>query len=169
MSKTKKGFLIAGAIITLLSCVVMLLSSKIFDMAKDFINEDFIIKSYEEEGYQKITNPDGSYVLQLEDEITYEKTNVTEDEVQLIIKGSYVVIDTVKFSLLAFSVISGILAVCILVQTSKEKSKKGTIVALLVISALTFNYITMAFMIVALCIKNKPKVVIESNDDIVLQ
>jgi len=48
-----------------------------------------------------------------------------------------------------------VLSIVVLNQRNKGVSKKGTIIALLVISILNGNILTASFMIVALCIKDK--------------
>lgn len=171
MTTTKKGFLKAGSIISIIAAVLSALMSFIFISAATMIDEKFIIETYENEaGYAYFEDADGSYYIEYyedeDDVILGVKQKVTDDEIQLIATASKTILIVLTVFVLGLSIAEFIIAILILNKLSKNESKKGLIIALLVLSIISGTMITSAFMIVALCLKDKPKATLENINEI---
>lgn len=156
MTKTKSGFLKAGAILGIIwagffAIFGMTLFTIQGELSHKYIIED--IMEYSKTEYDAIENFDGSitYKLTKDGEVKEIKGEQLDDIIELskkvlTIGGVYV---------LAFSVASLALSILVLVNSEKEKANKGLIISLLCVSVFSANILTLAFMIVALRLKDK--------------
>ena len=158
MNKTKKGFLTAGSIIAIISAILGILVSILLFSFGAGLKEKHIIEIYKmDEACEYHENADGSYYIIDIDEETGAETILKESEIELvvkIVKGFLIVAACLE---IGFGVAMMIVAIQLLKATNKNEEKKGKTIALLVLSALTGEVLTLAFMIVALCLKNKQK------------
>ena len=158
MNKTKKGFLTAGSIIAIVAaCFGILVSILLFSFGIG-LKEKHVVEIYTmDETSEYHENADGSYYIIEIDEETGEATILKESEIEIIVKivkGLLIVAACLE---IGFGVAMMIVAIQLLKATNKNEEKKGKTIALLVLSALTGEVLTLAFMIVALCLKNKQK------------
>lgn len=171
MTSTKKGFLKAGSILSIIASVSMALTGMVFLGISSLINEKFILKTYETEtGYAYFEDTDGDYYIEYyedEDDIVLgEKVRVTEDEIELIVEVSKAISLMLAVFILGLAISQFVISILILNKMSKDKSSKGLIIALLVLSIITGSMLTAAFMIVALCLKDKKQPTLENINEI---
>lgn len=158
MTNTKKGFLTAGSIIAIVFAGVGLLMSILLFSLGANITEKQMVKMYTmDETVQYIENEeDGSYVLKFFDEETGEEIEtMTEEEIEIIAKVVKGLLIFAACTEIALDVAILPIAILLLKSTNKKEEKKGLTIALLVMSVLSGDIVTLAFMIVALCLKNK--------------
>ena len=132
MNGTKKAFLLAGSILGIVEAASLIMMALSLFSLIGTIDVEAVRLLLEEEA-----------VLFTEMELV----QITE-LVNVIIPAMAIYITGISVSMLVLSVV-------VLKQRNKGVSKKGCIIALLVISILSANIITAAFMIVALCLKDK--------------
>ena len=143
MTSTKKGLMLAGSIVGIVEAAVMILMSIIIFASIGMVNEEFILATLEAESSAVTFTPEEMMAT-----ISLTKT-------LLGIMGAYVLI---------MSAVMLALSIVVMAQRRKGVSKKGTIIALIVISALNANLVTAGFMIACLCIKDKtPQQIVEEN------
>lgn len=166
MNGTKKGLLVAGSILGIVLSVIMIFSSFVLVAANRLVNEELIVNTYLQDTTiyaEKIELENGQYVIQYEEE--GEILQISKQDIQTMVKISKFIINVLSISLLGFSVAMFVLSILILNNASKGKSKKGLIIALIVVSALSSNLVAMGLLIAALCIKDK-KPTLENIDQI---
>lgn len=170
MNQTKKNFLKAGSIIAIVSAVFMLFTGISFVSSVGVVNEELILNTITyETDYQKFENADGSYYIEyFEDEDDLRPQRLEQKDIQDIVKIAKVALIVISVVIFAVSIVQFIFGVKILMNLKKEIGKKSHIITLLVFSILTDTILTTAFMIVALCIKDK-KVTLENINDIAAQ
>lgn len=170
MNQTKKNFLKAGSIIAIVSAVFMLFTGISFVSSVGVVNEELILNTITyETDYQKLENADGSYYIEyFEDEDDLRPQRLEQKDIQDIVKIAKVALIVISVVIFAVSIVQFIFGVKILKNLKKEIGKKSHIITLLVFSILTDTILTTAFMIVALCIKDK-KVTLENINDIAAQ
>ena len=170
MNPTKRSFLKAGAIIAIISAVFMLFTGIGFATSVSLINEELILDTITyETDYQKFKNADGSYYIEyFEDEDDLRPQTLTQKDIQDIVKIAKVALIVIAGVIVAVSIVQFIFGSKILKNLKKDISKKSHIITLLVFSILTETILTTAFMIVALCIKDK-KVTLENINEIASQ
>lgn len=168
MTSTKKGFLKAGSIIAIISAVLTALFSFIFIGVASIIDEELILESYETEiGYAYYEETDGGYYIEYyEDEDDLHVTVVKDEDIKQVVKFTKIVLFGMSIFVLSLSIAQFVMAILILSKMSKDKSSKGQIIALLVLSAISGTIVTAAFMIVALCLKDRPQATLENVKDI---
>ena len=163
MSKTKRGFIKAGSIITIVGSAIGLLLAFIFLFVMPSIFTEKTIK----ESYNATTDTivdlgNGDYVIK-----TYDDKGllieITREEVQEIARISQVVFKAIGGIMLAWDIALMVISIILLNKTSNNIESKGLIISLLVLSALSLNLITLAFMIVALCLKNPKQPILQEN------
>lgn len=132
MNGTKKAFLLAGSILGIVEAAsLIMMALSLFSMLGTIDVE--------------------TVRLILEEEAIL----FTDIELAQIAELSNTIIALMSAYILGISVSMLVLSIVVLNQRNKGVSKKGCIIALLVISILSANIITAAFMIVALCFKDK--------------
>lgn len=158
MNKTKKGFLTAGSIIAIVAaCFGILVSILLFSFGVG-LKEKHVVEIYTmDETSEYHENADGSYYIIEIDEETGEATILKESEIEIIVKIVKGCLIFASFVEVGLDIAMMIIAIKLLKATNKNEEKKGKTIALLVLSALTGEVLTLAFMIVALCLKNKQK------------
>ena len=154
MTKTRKGFLKAGAIIGIISAILgMLFSFLMFAVGKSITEEKVVewLKTSEEFTYVEENN---SYYFIGTDE---NGTTVTLDE-----EATELTTKVIKYALMisagidfAVSIPFLILSIKLLSKTNKGVYSKRLTVSTLVLSAIFGELIVLAFMIIAMCSKNK--------------
>lgn len=147
MNKTRKTFMLAGSIVSLVYAGVLILmalilfgTSNMIMITSEFVNE--IIAQ----------NPSLS--------------GATEEQIQAIVELMKMMFNVMSFYIIALAIAT--IPVAIKVMKNTGNNNKGAIIALLVLSIFTANNITFAFMIVALCLKNKPVEVVEAPEETVV-
>ncbi len=168
MNRTKKGFLTAGGIISIVLASLCLLEGLVMFTGKTLVTEDFV---------KEMFNSDSSYTY-FEDDLTTDEVGdyyfeyteqgtvykITKAEIKGIVNIASTILTVVCVILIALAVANLIFAIFVLKGSHRNNCKKGFIITLLVLSVLSGNLLTMAFMIVALCIKDTPQ--IEHLEDI---
>jgi len=141
MTSKKSGFLYAGTIVNIvLASLVFLFSVLILATFTEFIPEamDAINRDALEEG------------------IVYTKEEL--DLIEKVTKGLIYVIFTAQ-SLIAIGNIA--IAILLLGKTARKVYSKSLTITMLILSVLLGNYLTLAFMIVVLCLKSPRQLVEE--------
>lgn len=167
MSKTKRGFLKAGAIIGIVAAALIAVFGLICFMGQSIVTREFVVQATfkcKENEYTTIENFDGSFTYKFVNEngIVEELTSADADTVASLAKA---VLTTMGVYCIAMSIASVVISVFVLLNASNDKCKIGYVIALLVLSLLTCNFITAAFMIVALCLKNNKS----KDEDVVVE
>lgn len=132
MNGTKKAFLLAGSILGIIEAASMILIAISLFSVVGSIDVNAVITLLEEEA------------------MLY-----SDVELAAIAELTNTIIAIMSAYIAGMSVAMLVLSIIVLKQRNKGVSKKGTIIALLVISILNANILTAAFMIVALCLKDK--------------
>lgn len=170
MNPTKRSFLKAGSILAIISAVFMVFTGISMFTLSSSVDEKFILEMYEMEyQYVKVPELDGGYHIEyFEDEDDLRPTIVEDDEILLtakIAKGAIIAMSVITIGI---AVVQYIFGSKILKDVKKNIASKKHIITLLVFSILSNSTLTMAFMIVALCIKDK-KVTLENINEIASQ
>lgn len=154
MSNVKKGFLKAGSIIGVIASTFLIIFGIVFFSATSLISEQDIVDSYSSEpGYNYYPETDGSYTIEyLEDGEVY---TITSEEIKMMTNVVKAVLIVLGFCCLGYAVALLVMSILVLKNANRDLAKKGQIITLLVLSALMGSVLPMAFMIVALCIKDK--------------
>lgn len=157
MNTTKKGFVTAASILTIIASAFAIIAALCSMFISSKITEDNILKLYEADPTAEIVQElDGGYKIY----ITEEDGEVTtiDDETMVVIvdvmKVGCVVIGALG---LVLSVAKLILAILLLQANNKDKYRKGIAISLLVLSVLTGAGLETAFIIVSLCLKTEVK------------
>ncbi|MFQ6752296.1 MAG: hypothetical protein ACLRFL_01860 [Clostridia bacterium] len=152
MKKSKKAFLITGAIISILVVLFMMFISFGLSLINMMVNEDFILDTYLEDPYYEVVeDTDGSYIIYDQDGIL----EMTSDDLKVIVNIVKGIINTFNFMNMASITFTMIFAIRILIKVSKGKNCEGSTIALLVLSIIQWNILTLVLMIVALCVKDE--------------
>ena len=170
MNPAKRSFLKAGAILAIISAVFMVFTGISMFTLSNSVNEKFILEIYEMEyQYVKVPELDGGYYIEyFEDEDNLRPTIVEDDEIILTAKIAKGAIIAMSVIIIGIAVVQYIFGSKILKDVKKNIASKKHIITLLVFSILSNSTLTMAFMIVALCIKDK-KVTLENINEIASQ
>ncbi len=169
MSGVKKSFMLAGGIISIIATVVMFFAGLIMIGASGMVNEKIVCSVYEESGYTRVEEADGEsyyYIYTPTDSTTTtdnESYIVTQEDIQAVISIVRTITSAMAVYLLSLAVATLVFAILVIKHSSNNSDKKFAIITLLVLSVLIGNLLTVAFMIVALCIKNKSKEVVEES------
>ena len=170
MNPTKKNFLKAGGIIAIISAVFLIFTGFSCISALSMVDEENILSTITYGiDYEYFENEDGSYYIEyFEDEDDLRPERLEQKDIQDMVKIAKGVLIGFSVLIFAISLVQFIFAVKILKNLKKGISKKSHIITLLVFSILTDTILTAAFMIVALCIKDK-KVTLENINEIASQ
>ena len=170
MTRTKRTFLYAGWILGILSSIFMLLSGVVFLIgAKAVITKDLFVESYFEDTKNYTAYDASNQITDNIDEVAYFVSNSSQNEKFTIkdIETSAKILKTVVIFLGCILVGLGIaemaFGILVINVAAKGSNKLASIITLLILSAVTGNLLTMAFMIVGLCLKNKPEITIEPS------
>ena len=145
MNKTRKNFMLAGSIVSLVYAGVLILMALILFGTSNMITSEFV---------NEIIAQDPSL------------SDIAEEQIQAMVELIKMMFNVMSFYIIALAVAT--IPVAIKVMKNTGNNNKGAIIALLVLSIFTANNITFAFMIVALCLKNKPVEVVEAPEETVV-
>lgn len=145
MNKTRKTFMLAGSIVSLVYAGVLILMALILFGTSNMITSEFV---------NEIIAQDPSL------------SNIAEEQIQAMVELIKMMFNVMSFYIIALAIAT--IPVAIKVMKNTGNNNKGAIIALLVLSIFTANNITFAFMIVALCLKNKPVEVVEAPEETVV-
>ena len=171
MTKTKKAFLYAGSILGILSSIFILLVGFVFFICAPIMDKNIIFDSYYEDlnytAYDATDNP-----TENKDDVVYFQENTSGEKVavkdiEAFTKILKTVIIFLAFILVGLGVAEMAFSIIVINVASKGSKRLASIITLLILSAVTCNLLTMAFMVVGLCLRNKPEIEIapsvESN------
>lgn len=149
MNKQNKGLLSAASIITIVACSIAILLGLFLFLCAGFSTEKIIKESYMTDSeYTYYEEIDGSYYFTgVEDG---EIVTITDEDINSLAKIVKVVFVAMGVGVLGVSIAKLVLAILILVATIKEKSAKGKVIALLVLSLINFNVAEVILLILAL-------------------
>lgn len=133
MNKTRKTFMLTGAILSIVEAGVLILVGLILFGASNMVTTGMV-----------------SEIIASDPTIG----EVAEEELQAMVQLIQMMFNVMAFYVVALAVAT--IPVAVKVMKNTGNNNKGAIIALLVLSIFTENIITFAFMIVALCLKNKP-------------
>lgn len=171
MTETKKNFIKTGSILAVIASIFIALFGFVMIPVACLIDEDFVIATYKSEpGYAYHEELDGGYYIEytdVEDGIV-QVYKVTDEDIKLVATVGRVMSILIATFCIGLGVAEFVLAVLIMNKLAKNKQNKGLIIAMLVISGLTGSVVTFAFMIVALCLKDK-KPTLENINEIAMQ
>lgn len=143
MTKTKKGFLYAGTILAIIQAAFILILGLILAGAPQIVNLQFMKD------------------VIAEAEINYEFTDEQLLELIPTIKTALVV---ASVAVLGIGTAILVVAIRLLHSTRLDVYSKKLNITLLVLAAIVGDILTLGLMIVALCIRTKPKT--QSNSDV---
>lgn len=162
MTKTKRTFLYAGSILGILSAVFMLLIGCVFFICAPVMTKDIVIDSYYED--VNYTAYDANDVpTENKEDIVYFQENtsgekITVKDINALVKILKTVVLFLAFILVGLGVAEMAFSIIVINVAAKGSKRLAAIVTLLILGAVTCNFLTMAFMIVGLCLKNKPDI-----------
>ena len=145
MNKTRKTFMLAGSIVSLVYAGVLILMALILFGTSNMITSEFV---------NEIIAQDPSL------------SDIAEEQIQAMVELIKMMFNLMSFYIIALAIAT--IPVAVKVMKNTGNNNKGAIIALLVLSIFTENIITFAFMIVALCLKNKPVEVVEAPEETVV-
>ena len=161
MSKRKKGFLTAGAIITIVAAVFSLLGSLLMFAGASYLDDDFIVKMYkEDEDFTYYETFDGDFYFEYVEDGKIEK--ITEDDIELVADIIETGLSTIGFVMLAFGGAKLALSILLLINNNKNKNSRGRTISLLVLSMITMSIVESILFILAMCSKDD-KIQVEEN------
>ena len=136
MTKTKKGFMLAGGIISIVfGAFIALFGLLMMTAIKGMITLDFVEEVLINSGMA------GQY---------------TTEELEAVVAIYQALCSLIGFFCICLAVGSIVPAIFVVKNACKGVSPKGSIITTLVFSVLAGNIVTIAFMIVTLCLKDKP-------------
>ena len=145
MNKTRKTFMLTGAILSIVEAGVLILVGLILFGASNMVTTGMV-----------------SEIIASDPTIG----EVAEEELQAMVQLIQMMFNVMAFYVVALAIAT--IPVAVKVMKNTGNNNKGAIIALLVLSIFTENIITFAFMIVALCLKNKPVEVVEAPEETVV-
>ena len=149
MNKTRKGWLTAGSVVTIVAVSFSIIASVFFFFMGSIMNEKILKKSYRaDEEYTYYENADGSYYF------TYYEEGVLitmqEDEVELIAESTSAAFKAMGIGVLMIALVKLILVIKILVSSHRNEYARGIVVALLTLSIVNFNWLEAVLLIIAM-------------------
>ena len=163
MNSTKQGIVKAGAIVAIvLACLMLLGAITTLPVVNTVFSEDAIIETFKTEpGYNYVEDGDTYYIEYLEEGVAVK---LTENDIMFTVNIMKQALNIAVGLIAVMAVVSILIASFLISSVNKSKRCTGKIVALLIMSILTGNAVTMALMITALCIKDK-KITLENIDE----
>ena len=157
MTKTKSGFLKAGSIIAIVMSVLLVLTGFIFIKSSSLVTTDmvmYVAYGVENGQYRTITVTDGIRLYEFYD-ANGSRQIVQADAVDDVTTLAKSILKTAGIVSIVLETATLAIAICTLCATNKGQAKTGLIITQLVLALFSANLVTFAFMIVALCLKNK--------------
>ncbi len=164
MSTTKRSFMLSGSIISIVLSVILIAFGSILIILAPHLTTDNFVKIYESDtvNYEKHLDDAG--------EIDYFIEKGTDPAVKVYVKDLDSLSKVLNTSLkvlggiiVGVQVATLVFSILVIGASVKGKSKIGLIITLLILSIFSCNVLTFAFMIVCLCLKDKPEVEIETK------
>lgn len=153
MNKTRKGSLIAASIITIVASAFAIFGGLFCFLVGSLFDDNMIKKEYmNDENYTYVENGDDYYFTYMEDG---EEVKVTEEDIEFITEIVSTILYVAGGISIAVSAAKLTLAIRILIATNREKYAKGSIISLLVLSALNGNIIELVLLVLAMCSKDQ--------------
>lgn len=157
MTRTKKGLLTASTIITIVASSFAILGGFVFMFLGSMFTEEFFKETYSvEPTYTLYEEADGSYYFSYIDEDGSE-VRIYDEEISLTATIASNVANFAGFMFLGLGVAKLVLAIRILLLKNREKYSMGCVIALLVLSIISFNILESVFLIVTMCLKDEKK------------
>ena len=157
MTRTKKGFLSAVSIITIVASSMAILSGFIFMFVGSMLTEEFFKETYSvDQAYTLYEEADGSYYFSYID-IDGSEVRIYDEEIALMANVTSSVANFAGITILGVAVAKLVLAIRILLLKNREKYSMGCVIALLVLSIIGFNILESVFLIVTMCLKDEKK------------
>ena len=169
MSNIKKGFLNAGSIIAIIFGAFLVLSGIIACYASKIANEKFVVEMFKEDSSYTYfaddltTDEVGDYYFIYTDENGMQ-SKLTASDIITVVELTKSILIGMGIFILLLALANIWLAIVILRRTSKNRKCTGLTISLMITSLIVCNFLTMAFMIVALCLRDKPDITIENNN-----
>ncbi|MBQ3047782.1 MAG: hypothetical protein IJD48_02060 [Clostridia bacterium] len=163
MSKTKKGLLMSGTIITIVTCSLAVIGAILLIWFGSKFTESALVEIFRSapEVYQYETNfyyyeTGLTYEYVIIDITTTPNSIMLPETIAMAAELFQLVFNVVGFVVLAFAGIKLLLSV-IALATSSKKFAKGAVITLIVFSFLTLSLLEAGLLIGSLCAKNKAK------------
>ncbi len=171
MSSTKRAFLKAGAIISIVLAGICILEGILLGTLSSMVTEKSIKEGYENDTttFTLVTDKEDETLEPGDYYFTYtvndKEIKITRGEIVAIANVAKTVLNVFAWITILLSVANIIVAVLVIKDAKRNSNRKASIITLLVLSVLSGNLLTMAFMIVGLCLKNKPEneIIIETT------
>jgi len=148
MDKAKKGYILSASIITIVACVFAVIGGLFCFLVGSFSNETMLKESFIEDAEYTYFEEDGGYYFTYMEEGKEEK--ITQNDIKMITRflkySSYVLGVTV----LCTAIAKLVLAIRILVLSNQDKYAKNSIIALLILNLLNFNFLESVLLAFAL-------------------
>lgn len=158
MTKTKKGFLKAGAILGIIIAALVGVWGMICFAGQSIVTRDLVVQTYlecEKNEYTPIENFDGSITYKVVKDGQIKE--ISSADADALVSMTKAIITAMGIYSVALAIASVVISILVLINACTDKCKYGYVITLLILSLLSFNLITAAFMIVVLCLKNKQK------------
>ena len=139
MAGTKRGFMYAGGILAIIVGAMFVFGALIAFAARSVIDTNFVTRVIEEINRTATT--------------AEEMITASEENIALITKLARNLTLIGGVAMVAFAVVNILFGVKVINLGRASSDKKGCVITLLVFSVLCGNFLTVAFMIVALCLK----------------
>ncbi len=149
MNNTKKGFMYAGGILGIIAAVSCIILGVIALIATSVIDFNFVNELIAEMNATATT--------------AEELIVLTEAQIHTVVRISRVITVLIGLFTLGLGIANLVLSKKVIKLGAVCSNKKGAVIALLVLSVLIGNLITMAFMITALCLRFEEQ---KPNEDI---
>lgn len=157
MNQTRKGFLTASTILTIVSSVLAILLSFGIAYLAGQMTEEIFKETYQEDSlYTYYEEANGEYYFLYTDENGTIQT-LDDSEIQMIAKVARVMIGAVAVGCLAFACTRLILAIIVLKNTNKKIYKKGLVITLLVFDILEMSVLEIIFLGIAMVSPDKQR------------
>ncbi len=173
MNKTRRAFLNAGSIIAIIMACVFTLIGIVCIVVSPFVSTDNLCDLYENDSENYKTyyvNGDKSegvdYFVELDQNGQETKTVIYVKDLDKLATLTRTFLKATGWSTIVLEVASFITAIFVIKDAKKLTNPIASIITLLVLSLLTGNMLTFAFMIVGLCMKNKlpPELTAEASE-----
>lgn len=138
MNGTKKGFMLAGGILAIIAASSFIILALILLAGRSMVDVDFVTQIINE---TNLNNPN--------------QIALTEANINMVMRLTRSMMMIGSLVLIAFAVLNLVFGIKVLKLASAKSNKNASVITLLVVSILSCNMLTAAFMIVSLCLKFK--------------
>ncbi len=163
MKKSKKGFLIASAIITLIVCVLTIILALGSAQIGSLITEDLITKALKQDStYTFVEKGDGSYYFMYSD-AEMGDVFIYESTIEKFVSFARILVLGIGIAVGVFALVKMILAIVIISKARKNEYAKGATIALFVLSILNVNILEAILLTVAMALSDKAEQPVFNN------